>query len=415
VALAWNGSDPTQVADTEDYELGVAYRTNGDITISHVRVWSGAGEEDITNRRARIWSSVGSQLAVVTLPDNLTPGWTLHALDTPLEVTSSTTIVVSYMTGGNYGSLSGALDNDVPSADGLVTALSAANAPGGSNGRFNETPGSFPATGVGSHPFYGPDFQYTSGIGGNTAPRITALTSVESGATATVTAVVADDETLTGLTVRFKWGDDTSDTVVTYPTVSAQHTYTASGNYAVLVTATDASGAADNEAVVAEIHVPDSGINDHTESEFKDLFSKLTSHAKSLGIFDRVDSREPVNKPIGGMACALWLNDYKPVPAGSGLAATTMVLDLRATVYCPLGKRPATEVEAGVLYAVHRLMKALSGDFALGDLVRNIDLLGQTGDTMHADFGYLQYEDTWYRIGEITLPLIINDVYEQVS
>lgn len=157
--------------------------------------------------------------------------------------------------------------------------------------------------------------------------------------------------------------------------------------------------------------------NDFTLDEFKDLFSKLTSHAKSLGIFERVEFREPVNKPASGVALALWVNDYRPPPAGSGVAETSMVLDVRATVYCPLGtgKRSAAEVEALVLYAVHRVIKVLSNDFELEGMVRSIDLLGMTGEAMHADFGHLQYEDTWYRIGEITVPLIINDIYEQVS
>ncbi|MFJ5984308.1 hypothetical protein [Lentzea sp. NPDC092896] len=155
--------------------------------------------------------------------------------------------------------------------------------------------------------------------------------------------------------------------------------------------------------------------NDFTQEEFEDLFSQLTSHANRLGIFERVEFREPVNKPVGGLALALWINDYKPVPAGSGLAETTMLLDVRATAYNPLGsgKNAAPKVEARILYAVHRYMKVLSNDFELDRMVRNIDLLGQTDKRLESDFGYLQYEDTWYRIGEITVPLIINDVYEQ--
>lgn len=417
MATAWNGSDPNAVVDSEDYELGLAWRADSDITITHFRVYTPATEETASPRRGRFWLSVGGSLLVQTLPDDLADGWSQHELDTPLEVTSGTVFVQSYNTGGNYAALNGALDNDVVSLDGNVTALSASNAPGGANGRFNETPGSFPSTGVGTHPFYGLDFVYTEGIGGNTAPRITTLTSVENGATTTVTATVADDETLTGATMRFKWGDGTSDTLTTYPTVSAQHTYTETGNYAVLVTLTDASGASDNEAVVAEIHVPDPGTNDFTREEFKELFSKLSSYAKRLGVFDRVEFREPTNKPAGGTALALWVNDYRPPPSGSGVASTSMVLDIRATVFCALGtgKRSADEIEADVLYAVHRYMKVLSEDFELDRMVRNIDLLGQTGQAMHADFGHLQYEDTWYRIGEITLPLIINDVYEQVA
>jgi hypothetical protein len=158
-------------------------------------------------------------------------------------------------------------------------------------------------------------------------------------------------------------------------------------------------------------------MSDFTLAEFEELFSKLTSHAKSLGIFVQVEGgRDPAPKPVGGLAVVFWINDYRPPPAGSGVASTSMVLDMRASVFCPLGtgKRDAMAVEALVLYATHRLMKVLSNDFELDGLVRAIDLLGMTGEAMHADFGHLDYEDTWYRIGEITLPLIINDVYEQV-
>jgi hypothetical protein len=415
MALAWNGGDPVQVADTEDYELGVAYRTNGDITISHVRVWSGAGEEDIANRRARIWSSVGGQLAVVTLPDNLTPGWTLHALDTPLEVTSGTTIVVSYMTGGNYGALSGALDSDVPSADGLVTALSAANAPGGHNGRFNETPGSFPATGVGTHPFYGPDFQYTAGIGGNTAPRITDTSTTASGLTVTAAATVADDETLTGLTLRLKWGDGTSDTVVTYPTLSAQHTYSAAGIYPILFTATDASGASDNEADYVQVFAADSSVN---TLNAKAMQQALASHAAKQGQFDSpVGLHEPRQRPASDLHAALWLNTITPIRA-SGLSVVSARIEWLFRIYTPGEQEPQDDIDATVLTATDRLFASLCGDFDLDDhltdgLVRMIDIFGAHGTGLNATSGWARWSDGMSRIVTITIPVIVNDVWQE--
>jgi len=408
---AWGGADPTEAADPDDYELGVEYQANSDITITHVRIWSGPGEENITNRRARIWSTTGSQQALITLPDDLSTGWSSHALDTPLEKTAGSKFVVSYMTGGNYGFLNNALDSDVPSGDGNVTALAAANATNG-NGVFNLTPGSFPAIGPGTHPFYGLDFTYDVGIGGNTAPRITELTSVEVGATATVTAVVADDETLTGATLRFKWGDGSSDTLVTYPTVSAQHTYAASGFYAVLVTLTDASGAADNEAVVAEIHVPDAGV---VPLDFPTIRNALVSRAQQTGRFTGgVAKHEPTSKP-NGVHAALWLDTLTPVPEASGLASVTVRLAFLCRVYLSAASEPYDDIDAKGLAAADRALAAWAGDFSLGGTARNVDIKGRHGVGLSGQGGYQKIGDTLYRVFTITVPVIVNDVWEEVS
>jgi len=414
MALAWNGSDPVQVADTEDYELGVAYRTNGDITISHVRVWSGAGEEDITNRRARIWSSVGSQLAVITLPDNLTPGWTLHALDTPLEVTSGTTIVVSYMTGGNYGALSGALDNDVPSADGLVTALAASNAPGGNNGRFNETPGSFPSLGVGTHPFYGPDFQYTAGIGGNTAPRITDTSATATGLVATAAATVEDDESLTGLTLRIDWGDGQNSTV-TYPTLSAQHTYTTAGTYPLLFRATDSDGLSDYEADYVTVTAADPAVN---TLDAKAMQQALASHAMKLGQLDSpISLHEPRMRPTSDLHAALWLNGITPIRA-SGLNTVSARVEWLFRMYTGGEQEPQDEIDVKVLTATDRFLSSLCGDFDLDDhltdgLVRMIDIFGAYGQGLNAAAGWARWSDGMSRVVTITIPVIVNDVWQE--
>lgn len=415
MATAWGGADPTEAVDADDYELGVEYRANADLTITHVRIWTGAGEENVANRRARIWSTAGSQQAVVTLPDDLSTGWSQHALDTPLEKTSGSRFVVSYSTGGNYGALASALDSNVDSADGLVTALSGVNATNG-NGVFNLTPGSFPATGPGTRPFYGVDFVYTVGIGGNTSPRITDFTATPAGATVTAVVVAEDDEALTGATYRFNWGDGGADTVTSHPTATAQHTYTVSGVYAVLATVTDSEGAADYEAEPVTVTVPDEAANDLTQADIEAVLSAVESHALASGHFERVNGHEPRNMPSQGLHAAAWIDRIDPLPQASGLSISTYRLMLVVRIYSNGDQEPLDAIDPAILAATNALLKAYTGDFTLGGLVREVDLLGEYGAAMSAQAGWLPIADNArMRVMTITVPLVVNDLWEQVA
>lgn len=252
---AWSGADPVQQADAGDYELGELWLPNVDVTITGVRVWSGAGEVSIANRRARIWSSAGSQLGIATLPDDLPNGWSTYSLDTPVERPTGQKFVASYMTGGNYGALVDALAvSNVVSADGALSCLSNGNAAPNGNGVFNTTPGIFPASSPASHPFYGVDLVYTLGLGGNTAPVITAVAVSTVAAVATAVVSATDAETLAGAVYRYDWGDGSAVTVSGLAT--AQHTYAASGLYGLLVSVTDAGGLVDYASAPVPIVIP---------------------------------------------------------------------------------------------------------------------------------------------------------------
>lgn len=413
MAIAWNGADPVEVVDAEDYELGTVWRADGDLTITHARVWSGAGEENPVTRRFRVWSSAGASLLVEEIVTDLPPGWSDHELATPVEVTSGTVFVTSFNSAGNYGALTGAFDDDVVSADGLVTGLSAANSPGGNNGRFNETPGSFPSAGAVSHPFYGVAFRYDAGIGGNTAPEITQLTAVPDGATVTTTVVATDAETLVGASARFVWGDGTSDTLTTYPTFTAQHTYSTSGIYAQLVRVTDASGASDTAAVAVQVEVPSADVEQMGLRAIRDA---LVSHAKRLGGIDTAAGAEPEEGPSSGQThYAVWYDRISPAPMASGLDATAVRLAYVGRLYVLLGARKLEDAEVRIGTAVDRLMSAYSGDFELGGLIRNIDLEGAHGAPMEVQFGYQRIGDASFRVATFTLPLIVNNVWEQVA
>lgn len=260
MAHAWNGPDPaSDDAFPTPQELGTEYRAEVDITITGVRIYTGPTELNQANRKARIWSTGGGQLGIASLPTDMPEGWSEHLLDVPVTRLASQRFLVSWSSGGNEPFVTHALDGDVVSADGNVTALSSANATAG-NSKFGNGPGAvgvFPPNASGNAAFFGSDVVYTVGIGGNTPPRITSLKAKPAGALVTATATVVDDETLVGATYRWSWGDGSADDVTTVPT--AQHTYSGDGVYAVQLTVTDASAATAVKSAGVQVLVPPEG------------------------------------------------------------------------------------------------------------------------------------------------------------
>lgn len=247
---AWGGGTPTQAADSDTYELGTQFRALVDITLTHARIWSGVGEINLPNRHARVWTTAGAELGIVALPDDLPDGWSLHAYNEPVSISAGTNFVVSYGTGGNYAFLASALDADVPSADGNVIAVGFATATNG-NGVFNITPGQFPATGAGNHPFYGSDVVYEVGSGDDTIPVISGVTVVVDGGTVTATVTLENTGDVVDPLYTFNWGDGSAPTIIS--TNTAQHVYASSGTYALLVTVENQTGESDSFAVPVEI------------------------------------------------------------------------------------------------------------------------------------------------------------------
>ena len=142
------------------------------------------------------------------------------------------------------------------------------------------------------------------------------------------------------------------------------------------------------------------------------LFAALSSHAQTLGVFDRVNEHEPMNAPKNGLTCAFWFVRLAPFPAGSGLSSTSGLVVFSARIYKPT-QLPQGSEDADVMAAADALMAAYSGDFALGGLVRNVDLLGQSGMQLSAQAGWLPFGDTTFRTIDVTIPMIINDLWTQ--
>ena len=147
----------------------------------------------------------------------------------------------------------------------------------------------------------------------------------------------------------------------------------------------------------------------------KAIMQAAESHAAKSGHFERINGHEPKNAPGKGLSAAVWVQRLAPVALQSGLAATSALLLLNVRVYSSMLSDPQDAIDPRVVAAVDELMNAYSGHFTLGGLVADVDLLGRHGTSLTAEAGYLTQDNKVYRVMTITVPLILNNVWEQVA
>lgn len=144
------------------------------------------------------------------------------------------------------------------------------------------------------------------------------------------------------------------------------------------------------------------------------LIDDLASHAMASGYFDRVNQHEPKNKPGRGLTAAVWIDRIEPARGRSGLAATSARVVFNVRVYTTMLQNPQDSIDPNVMIATDALMTAYSGDFELGGDAAFIDLLGATqGHPLFAQSGYINIDNTVYRVMTMTVPVIVNDAWTQ--
>lgn len=149
--------------------------------------------------------------------------------------------------------------------------------------------------------------------------------------------------------------------------------------------------------------------------DVRTILDAVESHALQSGYFQAVNGHEPKVAPQNGLTCAVWVEQIGPARGTSGLSSTSTRLGLFVRLYSPMLSEPEDAIDPDMMTALDALMGAYSGDFTLGDLIRMVDLLGAYGDPLGARAGYLTTSGAEYRVMTITLPLIVNDLWEQAA
>lgn len=140
----------------------------------------------------------------------------------------------------------------------------------------------------------------------------------------------------------------------------------------------------------------------------------LVSHAQTMGLFETVNRHEFKNAPAGGgLHGNVWFSALAPYPGGSGLNVTAARLAFIFRLYGSMLDEPQDDIDENMIVALDQLLAAYSADFTLDGLVREVDLLGAAGVPLSAQSGYLTIGNKMMRVIDITLPLIINDAWEQ--
>lgn len=145
----------------------------------------------------------------------------------------------------------------------------------------------------------------------------------------------------------------------------------------------------------------------------RSILAAVMAHAMSSGYFQSVNGAEPPSPSSNGITAAVWVQDIGPAVGGSGLASTTTRLAFNVRLYAPMAQGSDASIDPNLMAALDDLMAAYSGDFTLGGLVREVDLLGQFGDALSAKAGYVVESGNEFRVMTIVLPVVVNDLWDQ--
>lgn len=142
------------------------------------------------------------------------------------------------------------------------------------------------------------------------------------------------------------------------------------------------------------------------------LMNSLTTLASATGVFETVFGHEPKAAPSAlGVSCGVWVNEMRTVQS-SGLSSATVRLEFMIRVFRSMLTEPQDEIDPAIMDATDALFLAIAGDFDLGlPATRYVDLLGSDGEPLRAQPGYLEQDKRLFRVMEIFVPIILNDVY----
>lgn len=141
------------------------------------------------------------------------------------------------------------------------------------------------------------------------------------------------------------------------------------------------------------------------------IVGELTTAASAVGVFDAVVAHEPKSAPAPtGITCAVMVGDATPVLSG-GLAALSLRIEFTMRLFTAMLQEPADGIDLQLLGAADLLTAFLAANFELSGKARYVDFLGTDAERLRWVSGYVTQDSKPFRIIDVIVPIVINDLY----
>lgn len=143
------------------------------------------------------------------------------------------------------------------------------------------------------------------------------------------------------------------------------------------------------------------------------VLSTVVDKVSGTGKFETVFPYEPLSAPTETLSAAVFVSDpVTPIASTSGLtgADARLVIMVRVLRRASMAS-PGEDVDLDALDAADAVMDALAGGYTLGGTVRNVDVLGESGQGLTILPGYATIDKTIFRLMDITVPVEMNNVW----
>lgn len=122
---------------------------------------------------------------------------------------------------------------------------------------------------------------------------------------------------------------------------------------------------------------------------------------------------EPLSAPSGdGVTCCVFPGaPMSPITSSSSLTGADARIEIMVRLLRNAVAEPQDERETDLIDAYDAVMTVLLGAYTLGGTVRSVDVLGESGQLTTGNWGYVQIDQTVFRMVEISVPLMVNECW----
>jgi hypothetical protein len=148
--------------------------------------------------------------------------------------------------------------------------------------------------------------------------------------------------------------------------------------------------------------------------DIQNILDNVASHALSTGHLDAVLGYVSRQSPTNGITAAIYVERIVPIKS-SGLNNTSIRLELEMQIYSSTYLEPYDGIDSSLVQAVDAVFTNFIGDFDLGSEARHIDVFGAYGKGMEVRSGYMNLDGKEFRVFQIVLPIVVDDVWAQTA